>query len=34
VKVGGSGRDTRARYWLANPAEVRGFFERLEGALL
>jgi trehalose-phosphatase len=33
VKVGGSRRDTRARYWLASPAEVRGFIERLEGAL-
>jgi len=33
VKVGGSGRDTRARYWLASPAEVRGFIERLEGEL-
>jgi len=33
VKVGGSNRPTRARYWLANPAEVRGFIERLEGAL-
>ena len=33
VKVGGSGRETRARYWLASPAEVRGFIERLEGEL-
>jgi trehalose 6-phosphate phosphatase len=33
VKVGGSGRDTRARYWLASPVEVRGFIERLEGEL-
>jgi len=33
VKVGDSGRPTRARYWLANPTEVRGFIERLEGEL-
>jgi trehalose 6-phosphate phosphatase len=33
VKVGGSNRPTCARYWLANPAEVRGFIERLDGAL-
>src|SRR5215831_8073581 len=33
VRVGCSNRPTRARYWLANPAEVRGFIERLEGAL-
>jgi trehalose-phosphatase len=33
VKVGGSGRDTHARYWLATPAEVRGFIERLAGEL-
>jgi trehalose-phosphatase len=33
VKVGRSRRDTRARYWLASPAEVRGFIERLEGEL-
>jgi trehalose-phosphatase len=33
VKVGRSARDTRARYWLASPAEVRGFIERLEGEL-
>jgi len=33
VKVGDSGRPTRARYWLANPSEVRGFIERLEGEL-
>ncbi len=33
IKVGTSDRKTRARYWLANPAEVRGFIERLEGAL-
>jgi trehalose 6-phosphate phosphatase len=34
VKVGASDRATRARYWLANPTEVRGFIERLEGELL
>jgi trehalose 6-phosphate phosphatase len=33
VKVGAADRKTHARYWLANPAEVRGFIERLEGAL-
>jgi trehalose 6-phosphate phosphatase len=33
VRVGNSDRPTRARYWLANPAEVRGFIERLEEAL-
>jgi trehalose 6-phosphate phosphatase len=33
VKVGGDDRHTRARYWLASPAEVRGFIERLEGVL-
>ena len=33
VKVGDSGRPTHARYWLANPTEVRGFIERLEGEL-
>jgi trehalose-phosphatase len=33
VKVGTSNRDTRARYWLASPTEVRGFIERLEGEL-
>jgi trehalose 6-phosphate phosphatase len=33
VKVGGSDPQTRARYWLASPAEVRGFIERLEGEL-
>jgi len=33
VKVGAKGRDTHARYWLASPAEVRGFIERLEGEL-
>jgi trehalose 6-phosphate phosphatase len=33
VKVGGSDQHTRARYWLASPAEVRGFIERLEGEL-
>jgi trehalose 6-phosphate phosphatase len=33
VKVGGSDPHTRARYWLANPAEVRGFIERLNGEL-
>jgi len=33
IKVGTSDRKTRARYWLANPAEVRGFIERLEGTL-
>ena len=33
VKVGPGDRKTRARYWLASPAEVRGFIERLEGAL-
>jgi trehalose-phosphatase len=33
VKVGDSGRPTCARYWLANPTEVRGFIERLEGEL-
>jgi trehalose 6-phosphate phosphatase len=33
VRVGDSNRPTRARYWLANPSEVRGFIERLEGEL-
>ena len=33
VKVGASVRDTRARYWLASPVEVRGFIERLVGEL-
>jgi trehalose 6-phosphate phosphatase len=33
VKVGGADGQTRARYWLASPAEVRGFIERLEGLL-
>jgi trehalose-phosphatase len=33
VKVGDSSRPTRARYWLANPSEVRGFIERLEEEL-
>ncbi len=33
VKVGAKGGDTHARYWLASPAEVRGFIERLEGEL-
>ena len=33
VKVGRADRSTRARYWLASPTEVRGFIERLEGAL-
>jgi trehalose 6-phosphate phosphatase len=33
VKVGRVNRHTRARYWLASPAEVRGFIERLEGVL-
>jgi len=33
VKVGRADRQTRARYWLASPAEVRGFIERLEGLL-
>jgi trehalose-phosphatase len=32
VHVGGR-RRTRARYWLADPDEVRGFIERLEGVL-
>jgi trehalose 6-phosphate phosphatase len=33
IKVGPGDRKTHARYWLAGPAEVRGFIERLEGAL-
>jgi trehalose 6-phosphate phosphatase len=33
VKVGGSDPHTCARYWLASPAEVRGFIERLDGEL-